>query len=65
MRYRGPGAGVALLVSISAFSQVPTVKSLTGKYFFREMAVASDTSQATSLSGTLTFDGTGAFSFQG
>jgi hypothetical protein len=54
-----------LLGSASLTAQVPDVKSLSGKYFFREMAFASDSGQASSLSGTLAFDGNGGFTFQG
>jgi uncharacterized protein (TIGR03437 family) len=58
-------AGVVLLAGASLSAQVPDSKSLTGKYFFRELSIASDTSQVNSISGTLTFDGSGNFSFQG
>ena len=42
--------------------QVLSNKSLTGKYFFREVLLASDTPQVQSAFGTLTFDGNGSFS---
>jgi uncharacterized protein (TIGR03437 family) len=58
-------AGALLLAGASLSAQVPDSKSLTGKYFFRELSIASDTSQVNSISGTLTFDGIGTFSFQG
>src|SRR6266496_2940894 len=54
-----------LIVSAVVTGQVPDTKSLSGKYFFREMAIAGDTSEVNSIYGTLTFDGNGAFSFQG
>src|SRR3954463_3064036 len=44
-------------------------RSLTGKYFFRHLQLtvqgASTVQSSRTLSGTLTFDGNGAFSFTG
>jgi uncharacterized protein (TIGR03437 family) len=65
MRFLRLIAGVVLLADASLPAQVPDLKSLTGKYFFRELSIASDTSQVNSIYGTLTFDGIGTFSFQG
>ena len=65
MRFRSFAAGTLLLGSVVLLAQVPDVKALSGKYFFRELALASDTSQVSGVSGTLTFDGNGSFTFQG
>src|SRR5260370_19705381 len=54
-----------LVAGATLSAQVPDIKSLSGKYFFREMAIASDTSEVNSIYGTLTFDGNGNVSFQG
>jgi len=54
-----------LLAAASLTAQVPDGKSLSGKYFFREMAFASDSGQTSSFSGTLAFDGNGGYTFQG
>src|ERR1700676_24102 len=54
-----------LFIAASATAQVPDAKSLSGKYFFREFLLASDSSPAGSVSATLSFDGNGAFTFQG
>src|SRR5258708_7396775 len=54
-----------LVVGATLSAQVPDNKSLSGKYFFRELSIASDTSEVNSIYGTLTFDGNGVFSFQG
>jgi uncharacterized protein (TIGR03437 family) len=40
-------------------------KSLTGKYSFREVLLATDTSQTLTIFGTLTFDGNGNFTYSG
>jgi uncharacterized protein (TIGR03437 family) len=65
MRFQSFAAGTLLLGGAALLAQVPDVKSLSGKYFFRELALTSDTSQVSSVSGTLTFDGNGSFTFQG
>ena len=57
--------GAVLLTCALLTAQVPDVKSLSGKYFFRQLLIVSDGSQASSLSGSLSFDGNGGFTFQG
>lgn len=63
MRFRRFAAWAMAPVAISA--QVPDTKSLSGKYFFRELLVAPAASQTASISGTLSFDSNGGFTFQG
>jgi uncharacterized protein (TIGR03437 family) len=53
---------LAALVSLSVAAQTPTNKSLSGKYFYHEVLLVTDTSQpAMSGDGSLTFDGNGGF----
>ncbi len=54
-------------VAAAALSaQTLSNKSLTGKYYFREVLLATDTSQTLSMFGTLTFnDANGSFAFAG
>src|SRR5258706_10804168 len=40
-------------------------KSLTGKYFFREVLLVTDGSQSLTIFGSATFDGNGNFSYLG
>ena len=44
-------------------------KALTGKYYFRHVLLTADATgtpfQASSLAGSMTFDGSGRFTFQG
>src|SRR5437867_1279078 len=53
------------------FAQTLTNQSLSGKYFFRHVSLATDGASTTnlkdsrSLIGTITFDGKGGFSFTG
>ena len=47
----------------AAFAQTLNNQSLTGSYFFREVLIATDTSQAQSMYGTLTFTGSGGFQY--
>jgi uncharacterized protein (TIGR03437 family) len=55
----------ALLLSSAVLpAQIPDMKSLSGKYFFREVAIAGDTSEVDTIYGTLTFTN-GMFTFQG
>ena len=59
--------GVVLAFSISA--QTLTNQSLSGKFFFRQVSLGTDTSgnltDPRSLQGTLTFDGSGNYTFTG
>lgn len=57
--------GAVLLTGALLTAQIPDVKSLSGKYFFRQLLIVADGSQASSLSGSISFDGNGAFTFQG
>src|ERR1700687_5842117 len=56
---------VCLLLTWAGFAllaQTPSNKSLTGKYFYREVLLVTDASQPIlSGSGTLPFDGNGGF----
>ncbi len=58
-----------LLVAAAAWGQSLDNRSLNGRYFVRELFIASGAgggiSEARSLAGTLTFDGAGRFSLQG
>jgi hypothetical protein len=63
------GGGARLAATILGFgialsAQTLDNKSLSGKYFFRELLLASDTAEARTLWGTLTFDGNGNFTYQ-
>jgi len=48
---------VCVFASLGLTGQTLSNKSLTGKYFFREVLLATDTSQTLTLAGTMTFDG--------
>src|SRR5579864_6705724 len=51
-----------LCACFSVTAQTPSNKSLTGKYFYREVLLVTDASQpVVSGSGSLTFDGNGGF----
>src|ERR1700730_16909832 len=65
MRFVRSTVILMLLATASLTAQLPDVKSLSGKYFFREMAFVSDSGQTSSFSGTLAFDGNGGYTFQG
>ena len=62
---------VLTIFSIPSNAQVLSNQSLTGKYFFRHVSLGTDGSSVTNLSdsrtltGTLTFDSNGGFSFVG
>jgi len=57
------------ILAAEAHAQVSSNASLTGKYFFRQVALQTSTgatvSQTQSASGTLTFDGNGNFTMLG
>lgn len=57
--------GVCALASICLPAQTLSNKSLTGKYFFREVLIATDTSQTLTEAGNMTFDGNGNVSISG
>src|ERR1700693_4975708 len=65
MRLSGLRIWAMPLIGVSLTAQVPDAKSLSGKYYFREFLLASDGSPASSVSGTLSFDGNGNFTVQG
>lgn len=48
---------------LSSFAQPLSNASLSGKYGFREVFLASDTQQVQTLFGTLTFDGKGGYTY--
>ena len=54
-------------LAVAGHAQVLNNQYLTGKYYFRQIAVGTDAKGGVvapqSLSGTLTFDGAGAFNF--
>jgi uncharacterized protein (TIGR03437 family) len=53
-------SGLAMLASFVLLGQTPSNKSLTGKYFYREVLFVTDAAQPIqSGSGSLTFDGNG------
>jgi uncharacterized protein (TIGR03437 family) len=58
-----------LFWALSLGAQTLTNQTLTGKYFFRQVSLGTDASgnltDARSLSGNLTFDGSGHFTFSG
>jgi uncharacterized protein (TIGR03437 family) len=51
----------SIATGLSLFAQTLSNASLTGKYGFREVLLASDTKQVQTLFGTLTFDGKGGY----
>ena len=57
---------MALVISaLSVSAQVPDNKSLNGKFYFREVQLTTDSGETRSLSGSITFDGNGNFTWQG
>ena len=60
---------VLLAVAAAAFGQTPDNKTLTGKYFVRELLIGTDPSgnlnDARSLLGTMTFNAAGQYAFTG
>ncbi len=52
---------LGIATGLSVFAQPLSNASLTGKYGFREVFLASDTQQVQTLFGTLTFDGKGGY----
>jgi hypothetical protein len=59
-------AGLALTISaLSVSAQVPDNKSLNGKFYFREVQLATDSGETRSLSGSISIDGNGVFTWQG
>lgn len=48
---------------LAASGQTLNNQSLTGPYFFREVLIATDTSQVQTMYGTLTFTGSGGFQY--
>jgi uncharacterized protein (TIGR03437 family) len=62
---------ILTIFSVPSNAQVLSNQSLTGKYFFRHVSLGTDGSSVTNLSdsrtltGTLTFDSNGGFSFVG
>ncbi|MEO8130269.1 MAG: hypothetical protein ABI822_24420, partial [Bryobacteraceae bacterium] len=60
---------LVLILSIPSYSQVLDNRSLSGKYFFRHLQLtvsgAATIQSSRSLTGSITFDGNGAFTFTG
>ena len=56
---------ILILTAIPLAGQTPSNASLNGKYWFREVLVATDTGQAQTLFGSLTSNGTGGFTYSG
>jgi uncharacterized protein (TIGR03437 family) len=70
MTYRtGMAAGIWVLACAALSAQTPNNQSLSGKYFFRQVSLGTDSAgnltDARSLQGTITFDGKGGFGFTG
>lgn len=57
--------GVCAFAAIALRGQTLSNKSLTGKYFFREVLLATDSMQTLTFAGTMTFDGNGNVSIAG
>src|SRR5262249_30237337 len=57
--------GVALLAALSLPAQTLSNKSLSGKYYFRELLIVTDTTLTLTLSGTMAFDANGAVAISG
>src|SRR5712691_6401092 len=61
--------GVWFLLAGAAMAQTLDNHALTGKYHFRHLSLSTDTAEnitdLRSLSGSITFDGAGAYSFAG
>jgi uncharacterized protein (TIGR03437 family) len=56
---------IIILAAFKLAGQTPSNASLKGKYWFREVLVATDTGQAQTLFGSLTSNGTGGFTYSG
>src|SRR5436189_1718813 len=61
--------GVCLLLAGAAMAQTLSNSALTGKYYFRHLSLSTDTAEnitdMRSLSGSITFNGAGSYSFAG
>src|SRR5579862_9452325 len=63
------GVAIGVLTAFSISAQTLSNQSLNGKFFFRQVSLGTDTSgnltDPRSLQGTLTFDGSGNYTFTG
>lgn len=53
------------MAALAASGQLLDNHSLSGKYLFRHVSLAADSGEARSVSGVMTFDGSGGMSFTG